>query len=739
MKNWKDLEALVRQVASYIWLSPAEAEEINGVKADCVLRLKPDYWIVIEITKEETLAKLREDLAKFSSVRPYLFSKSIYCECYFVCENDPPPSLIETGRGVLVNVMSVSTFKKQFFDYGSYHYLRSQKRFGSAVDPFSGEKDDTDYVPVEYLNSSALRVYSLDDIVSLLLKNVKIILLGNYGTGKSRCVQEIFSRLRTYADSGLMFPLSIDLRDNWGARRGHEIIRRHFDDLGFSKGADGIIRIFDQRSVCLLLDGFDEIGSQAWSDNPNRLKDIRADSLLGVKDLLINSRGGALITGREHYFNSDEEMFECLGLNPHATIVLECPEEFSDEQMQQYLKMISPSLALPEWLPRRPLICQLIGRLGEDLLDALVDEKHGEVQFWRSLIDAICRREARINPALDHQTIKSVLVHVARLTRSKPGDVGPISIMEINKAFEKVVGSPAVDESAIMLQRLPTLGRVAAETTERQFMDFYILDGLRAEDVIQSVRAQTGDTLDEPWLNPLREFGLKLVAEEIGRGFKNLYLSFAHKASRHDNKIITGDIIASLFVSGVKDLDFGGLFLRDSHVSLLDMTDAVVKDLSIEDSFLDALDVSGAQPSGVKIVGCEIKLVLGVSAAEGLPEWVKRNNIKAFESVATVKRIREAHLSDSERIFVTIIKKTFFQPGAGRKEQALLRGLGESADKRLANRILNMLVSDEILYRSNGDEGWVYIPNRQYTRRMKRILAELTFSDDPIWAKLNPF
>lgn len=40
-----------------------------------------------------------------------------------------------------------------------------------------------------------------------------------------------------------------------------------------------------------LLDGFDEIGAQSWSDNVNKLKEIRAESLKGVKDLIRNVKG----------------------------------------------------------------------------------------------------------------------------------------------------------------------------------------------------------------------------------------------------------------------------------------------------------------------------------------------------------------------------------------------------------------------------------------------------------------
>ena len=97
--EWQELESIVRQVASFLWECEAKPEVINGVNIDCVCKIKTDYWITVEITQEKSLEKLRTDLAKFASIRPYLFSKNIYAECYFVTENKPNISLIETGKG----------------------------------------------------------------------------------------------------------------------------------------------------------------------------------------------------------------------------------------------------------------------------------------------------------------------------------------------------------------------------------------------------------------------------------------------------------------------------------------------------------------------------------------------------------------------------------------------------------------------------------------------------------------
>ncbi len=151
----------------------------------------------------------------------------------------------------------------------------------------------------------------MEEIAKLLYDGKKIILLGNYGTGKSRCIQELFLFLSHYSADKVFYPIAIDLRENWGTKRGHEIIQRHFDDLGIPELSKGLIKILEKESLCLLLDGFDEIGSQTWSDNPFKLSKIRTESLSGVKDLINKTKGGVIIAGREHYFNSDDELLNC--------------------------------------------------------------------------------------------------------------------------------------------------------------------------------------------------------------------------------------------------------------------------------------------------------------------------------------------------------------------------------------------------------------------------------------------
>jgi hypothetical protein len=141
--------------------------------------------------------------------------------------------------------------------------------------------------------------YDTGEIADHLRAGRHVILLGEYGSGKSRCVRELFRHLAETATGDFHHPLAVDLREAWGLRRGTELIRRHFDDLGLEAICGSAIKAFNAGSITILLDGFDELGSQAWNNDPARLREIRARALQGVKDVVQRCKGGVLIAGVE--------------------------------------------------------------------------------------------------------------------------------------------------------------------------------------------------------------------------------------------------------------------------------------------------------------------------------------------------------------------------------------------------------------------------------------------------------
>lgn len=737
MPEWLVLEERVRTIASYIWNASVQPEEIHGVRCDAVLKLEVDRWVVIEVTKSVTLDKLRTDLSKFALIRPALNAEGIHVSCYFVTGEQPPPSIIESAKATNVTALSVGDLQKLFFDYEKYRHVRTSQPFGSAVDPLSGEKDAVPYVPVQYLQVDGTKSYTIDDLVRELRRDKKIVLLGNYGTGKSRCVQETFMSLGVGAAEKQQYPVAIDLRQHWGLRRTSEIIRRHFEDLGLSQDADPALRVIYKGALTLLLDGFDEIASQVWSDDPKRLEEIRSQSLMGVADLIRSSPGGVLITGREHYFNSTAELLRCLNLHAKNTLVLSCAEEFSEAQMKDYLNAVDPEVTIPTWLPKRPLVSKMLKGFDHETLRGLMDHG-GEVDFWYRLLEAICQREARIHPSLDALTIRSVLLQLAHRSRTKANNVGPLTLRELNEAFEEVVGRPPRDEASAMLQRLPILGRADAGGSERQFLDIYILDGLRATAVAEMMAGGPPERLRrEKWLHPLGVFGQAILTQSmVDTGDTSRYLRCLRQLTESGNRILAGDIVTALLGMEGFELDFGNLVLRDSHLGTINLAETRARNLQIAESFIDDLTVGPRAPIGLTVENCMISTVRGLANGDRLPKWLVEPEVGRFDALANVARIRDAGLSKEQQIFVAVVHKTFFQPGSGRKEEALLRGLGAAGDRKIAKRILGMLIEEGVLTSFPGKEGAVYAPVRKHTTRMGEIVRQLRYSSDALWTRL---
>ena len=740
---WKDFEQRVREIASYRWNCNAVPETIAGIKCDCVLKPYPDQWIIVEITEENNLSKVRTDITKLLTVKHALFLQEILCKCYFVMKATPTDSMRASGDSQKISVMSVEEFQNEYFEYSSYIHVRKQKQFGSLVNVETGEPENNVYVNVSYRCKRTGDEYHIDDIINMLKKGKRIVLKGDFGLGKSRCVKQIFDKL---TDDPVKNPyaIAINLRDHWGAKRAMEILSRHFVELGLD--AKNFIKSFDQPNAIYLLDGFDEIGAQSWSSDVRKMQHMRELSVCAVKDLIGKVRGGVLITGREYYFNSDKELLNCLGLSEDKTILLECHHEFSDSELLTFISENIPDAEgrkeleqLPAWLPKRPLVIQLLLKYASDIFSIkyALDDICG---FWYAFLSKICERESKIYPALNPEIIKGVLLFLANYTRICDGNTGPITQNVLSDAFTAVAGFSPNDESSIMLQRLPSLGRINADSPDRQFLDSFILNGLRAENIIQLSKSWDPKVLSEDWKNPLDQTGLSILSEYISKDIKLIdsFITLAKNAAKSTNKVLAADIVSALCLLNVECLDFKELYISGGYFSNLCFEGKEIKRLHISDSIIEKIDLTNSNlGDSVSLSKCIISTVYGIASRKSIPQQLMTSDVGNVEMLATTTLIKRARLSESQKLLVEMLRKIFFQPGAGRKEAALLRGMGVSANKQLGEKILSKLLDEKLITRIKGDEGYVYKPVRSETGRIDKMLTDLTLSKDPIWQSIT--
>jgi len=115
-----------------------------------------------------------------------------------------------------------------------------------------------------------------------------------------------------------------------------------------------------------------------------------------------------------------------------------------------------------------------------------------------------------------------------------------------------------------MLQRLFLLGRVGRESTDRQFVDTYFLDGLRAEDVVREVFKGSDVITSEKWRNHLEPFGLRYIASEICfTPDLSDYVRIMRKAASGQNHILAGELLTCILSANEGTYDFANVRIRN--------------------------------------------------------------------------------------------------------------------------------------------------------------------------------
>lgn len=269
-KDWKKLENDVLTFSSILYGAPAKKENIEGINFDAVIHLPQNQLILIEITRNFTLDKIRGDINRLSTARTNLFLKGQMAQCILVIHKEPTTDMETTANGAHIQLLSYEQFVNQVIDFEKYITLRSNKVFGSAINPSTGESDTQEYIPATYLSENGKKTFSIEDLCETLSQNNKIILLGEYGTGKSRCTKEIFAHITQNEKYSNKFILSINLREHWGAGTAEEIIVGHLKRVGFEVKLERILSLLESGKFILVLDGFDEVGSQTFGNSPEK-------------------------------------------------------------------------------------------------------------------------------------------------------------------------------------------------------------------------------------------------------------------------------------------------------------------------------------------------------------------------------------------------------------------------------------------------------------------------------------
>lgn len=738
----EELEDAVRKITALRWACPAQPEHIQGVNFDCVARPSMDQIILIEVTEERDLDKVRRDLTKIVPVRLALISNGYNCRAYIVMRHAPTHGMIEAGEAQKVYVRSLSAFESEFFDYQNYIQLRRSRTFGSSVDQKTGENDNISYIPVEYLGSNEIS-FDIASIATELLSDGNVLLVGDFGTGKSRCFEEVFNSIANKTSHLGKYALAINLRDHWGASTAEEVLSGHLAGIGFTASFDNVIRLFNHGNLVLLLDGFDEVGAQSFGANRDRRQTLRKDALKGVRELVKRAKTGVFITGREHYFDNDEEMLAAIGMSPLNTKIISCLSEFTVDQAKTYLHQLCFVGDIPQWLPKKPLIFQVLSSIDRDALVSLVGDQLGEFAFWGKFLNAISYRESNIHGSINQDAVRRVLLEIANATRNGATFLGDLTSDDLSSAYTRAAGESPDDVGQQMLMRLCTLGRVGSESPNRQFVDDYIADGLRAESFIKKIEEQDRSIVDLDWRQPLRRLGCFLISQAAFVTTQSVkpYQAMLHALAGRRNCQAYCEVLGALSMDdrGAMSIDMNNATVTNATFYWLglkgNISNGYIRSCVIENLFLD--DVRLITSSAFEIRDSIILDVYGISTASALPSFIAQCEINRYEDLQSASSIKRMNLSNNQKLLLAVVHKIFFQPGSARKEAALAKGgFGAPGDVKMISKILNVLLKHGVIEVHKGDEGKLYRPVRHYTHRMQDLKSQLYLSSDPIWLEV---
>ncbi len=447
-----------------------------------------------------------------------------------------------------------------------------------------------------------------------------------------------------------------------------------------------------------------------------------------------------MVTGRSHFFDSDEEMVESLGINGRgqSTTILKCPDSFTTEEAQQYLAAFNIN-TVPEWLPRKPLVFQVLVELDREEVERLLASKNSQYHFWGSFVTAICERESKgVTNAIAPGSIRQILYRMAAMTRYSEKFLGRLTARDIDEAYEAVIGTSPDQVGRQLLLRMCALGRIEPESPDRQFVDHQMVDVLRAEVLTLDILAIRPDSGPMKWKQSLNFLGL-LHASNMLRFMdaEQSAFNYLRKFGGITNSSRIAEIVSMLLLIEEEAIDFQGLHISHANVPRLYFHNRTVSNLKITNSDIETMfldNTSIRENDHVVLDNCIFSLVTGIADEGGLPSWISAAEVINFERVSNAARIKESFLKPQEKLLLAIVHKIFFQPGAGREEAALLKGgYGQRYSPKLVDGILKLLRQEGVVERFKGDDGWVYKPIRRHTERMNRLRSELTLSEDAIW------
>lgn len=752
----REFEAEVRRVAAAIWgLAPGECQPEHFATSgpltelDGIARLR-DVTHVIMATVSRKLEKAKEDVKKLDLAAKSEAKRGNPVRKWFITKYQLEAEHIRHARDHDVTALTLDQFRDRFFNGRDYIAKRSAAPFGSArhLGDGSASIPEDEYVPLPLrveertAKGTLVKELSLDDVVDALRRGEIVVVVGPFGAGKSLTARELFFRLSKHylENADRRAPVAVNLREHWGAHLADEILERHARTIGFTPREDLVVA-WRAGMAHLLIDGFDEMAAQvvAGADKLSFMRQARFDALLAVRDLILGKTAeeGALLCGRDHYFDNLQELAHSLGLVGRRFTIVRLGE-FTEEQASRFLEKHGVTPGLPDWLPRKPLILGYLAHRG--LLPEIlgIDSTLGFGFAWDSFLSLICNREAAHGRSvMDPDTLRRVLERLAIAVRSSSSGTGPVTGRDLAEAYQAETGQVPEDGVLMQLQRLPGLTQREQDPSARSFIDEDLLAALQGSAIARVILEGWAASGLQGWLSGLSPKAVSMAAHvvrEAGGDASSvvsaclLALNQAKRGSHNEQLAADLVSVALALTADGATVDFQGIHVDGASLHVVDLEEANATNLTIESSIVQHVILGGVDRVHVVFRDCLIERVSGVASADGLPTNFQKCTVECFDEMATNAAVVDSTLEPGVKALVTVLRKLYLQSGAGRKMGALRRGLPNGRVLDAVPNVVALLQSAGLVVVS----GEVVNPIRRSAARVHQIVAAPSLSEDPI-------
>ncbi|WP_442770894.1 NACHT domain-containing protein [Zoogloea ramigera] len=761
-KQNMSFEADVRRVAEAVWslepgaCQPAHYENDSIIRElDGIARLR-DVTHLLMVTTSTKLEKAKSDIKKLNAAEAIERSKAPAVSKWLITQVQLDAQHIEHAKKSNVTVLTLEQFQRRFFDSYRYLSLRARAAFGSARDPHTDSINIAEdaYVPLPMavaFDSAAragerhIRPVELHELCEWVINGRLVVLLAPFGAGKSLTTREVFRELAKNhkKNSSGPTPFVLNLREHWGEDYSDEILDRHARTIGYTPREDVVIA-WRAGMASLLLDGFDEVASQSIvrTDDKNFMRDARRRALQGVRDFTnkIPARTGAFICGRDHYFDSYQELVTALGIAGKDYIIVTL-DEFTEDGAQEFLRRNGIGTLLPDWLPRKPLILAYL--LKRQLFDEIlaIDSSKGFGFAWNSFLDLICEREAGLEGAvMDPLTLRSVMERLADSVRSKPSGLGPITGTDLSEAYNIETGQGAGEGVLAQLQRLPGLTQRDSDPGSRSFVDEDMLAALQgsafAKQVLGSFSGATKVPLTEMSDKAIAMASYLLLDSQTRPETLVSIVERIFRSPKHDR--ISDQLAADCIMVAINiaidlemlSLDFRGVVVDSASFGRFSLDDIAITGLEVRNSTVREVAIGSAVKGGVRFNNCMVLKLSGAADETGIPVDTFGGDceILEYDNMATNNAVLQLDISPQLKALVTILRKLYKQSGAGRKITALMRGITQPEVQRYIDPVVHILERHRFVTIFSK----VVHPVRKQSCRVNKILSSPTFSNDEL-------